>query len=315
MAVNIDQVYKTVLLIINKEQRGYLTPNEFNRLATQVQLEIIDGYFETINQQMRVPQNSTEYGDRVKNVQEQLDVFKTIGNCAFTAATTTKAAFFTPPTSSGAASGTQLLSSTTNQITYPLTTITQSQVEDSTVVVTYLGAAFANFNITGGVFNLTGGSLPTGVANNIVITLYPQDFYKLGTVLYRDDRMVEAIQRNELAMLNMSPISKPTDNFPVYLYENKEIIIHPQTITDINQTGAVKATYIRKPANPTWNFSSATGHYVWNPTTSVNFELDSTEQSNLIIQILLYAGVVIKDMTIIQAASAEIAKENQNERN
>ena len=45
MAINVDQVYKTVLLIINKEQRGYLTPNEFNRLATQVQLEIIDGCF------------------------------------------------------------------------------------------------------------------------------------------------------------------------------------------------------------------------------------------------------------------------------
>ena len=310
MAINVDQVYKTVLLIINKEQRGYLTPNEFNKLATQVQLETIDGYFETINQQTRVPQNSTEYGDRVKNVQEQLDVFKTIGDCGFTAATTTKAAFFTPPTSSGAASGTQLLSSTTNQIAYPLTTITQSQVEDSTVVVTYLGTAFADFNITGGVFNLTGGSLPTGVADNIVITLYPQDFYKLGTVLYRDDRMVEAVQRNELAMLNMSPISKPTDNFPVYLYENKEIIIHPQTIVN-----RVQATYIRKPANPTWNFSSTTGHYVWDPATSVNFELDSTEQSNIILQILLYAGVVIKDMTIIQAASAEIAKENQNERN
>tara|TARA_R110002126_G_scaffold56701_3_gene151189 strand:+ start:853 stop:1785 length:933 start_codon:yes stop_codon:yes gene_type:complete len=310
MAINVDQVYKTVLLIINKEQRGYLTPNEFNKLATQVQLETIDGYFETINQQTRVPQNSTEYGDRVKNVQEQLDVFKTIGDCGFTAATTTKAAFFTPPTSSGAASGTQLLSSTTNQIAYPLTTITQSQVEDSTVVVTYLGTAFADFNITGGVFNLTGGSLPTGVANNIVITLYPQDFYKLGTVLYRDDRMVEAVQRNELAMLNMSPISKPTDNFPVYLYENKEIIIHPQTIVN-----RVQATYIRKPSNPTWNFSSTTGHYVWDPATSVNFELDSTEQSNIILQILLYAGVVIKDMTIIQAASAEIAKENQNERN
>ena len=55
MAINVDQVYKTVLLIINKEQRGYLTPDEFNKLATQVQLEVLDGYFETINQQMRVP--------------------------------------------------------------------------------------------------------------------------------------------------------------------------------------------------------------------------------------------------------------------
>ena len=40
MAINVDLVYKTVLLIINKEQRGYLTPDEFNKIGRQVQLEI-----------------------------------------------------------------------------------------------------------------------------------------------------------------------------------------------------------------------------------------------------------------------------------
>jgi len=310
MAINVDQVYKTVLLIINKEQRGYLTPNEFNNLATQVQLETVEGYFETINQQTRVPQNDTEYGDRIKNVQEKLDVFKTIGSCTYNAAAGTQPAFFTPPTSSGVASGTQLLSTLTGTVSYPLTAITQSEVEDSTVVVTYLGVPYADFNITGGNFNLTAGALPTGAANNIVITLYPQDFYTLGTVLYRDDRMAEPIQRNELAMLNMSPISKPTDYFPVYLYENNKIIIHPQTINS-----NVSATYIRKPANVKWNFDSSSGYYAYDPTTSVNFELDDTEQSNVILQILLYAGVVIKDPTIIQAAASEIAREEQNERN
>ena len=310
MAINVDQVYKTVLLIINKEQRGYLTPNEFNKLATQVQLDIIDTYFETVNQQMRVPQNDSEYGNRYKSVQEKLDVFKTIGLCTFTAAAGTQPAFFTTPTSSGAAGGTQLISTVNLQTTFPLTTITQSQVEDSTVVVTYLGVTYTDFNITGGVFNLTNGALPTGAANNIVITLYPQDFYKLGTVIYRDDRTVEAIQRNELAMLNMSPISKPNTIFPVYLYEENKIIIHPQTIVS-----DVQATYVKKPADPVWNFDSATGYYVWNPTTSVNFELDPTEQTNVIIQILLYAGVVIKDPVIVQAAATEIAQEQQNERN
>ena len=44
MAVNVDIVYKTVLLILNKEQRGNLTPDEFNKVATQVQLEIFESY-------------------------------------------------------------------------------------------------------------------------------------------------------------------------------------------------------------------------------------------------------------------------------
>tara|TARA_R100000541_G_scaffold32152_2_gene40932 strand:- start:685 stop:1617 length:933 start_codon:yes stop_codon:yes gene_type:complete len=310
MAINVDQVYKTVLLIINKEQRGYLTPNEFNKLAAQVQLDILDTYFETLNQQLRVPQNESEYGNRYKTVQEKLDVFKKIGNCTYNAAAGTVPAFFTLPTSSSVASGTQLISTVTNQITFPLTTITQSQVEQSTVVVTYLGVAYTSFTISGGIFSLTAGSLPTGAANNIVITLFPQDFYKLGSVLYKDDRIAEPIQRNELALLNISPISKPVEQFPVYLFEENKIIIYPQSISS-----QVQATYIKKPTDPSWNFNSSSGYYVWDPATSVNFELDVTEQVNVIIQILLYAGIVIKDQTIIQAAASEIAQEAQNERN
>ena len=225
MAINVDQVYKTVLLIINKEQRGYLTPDEFNKLATQVQLEVLDGYFETINQQMRVPQNDSEYGDRYKSVQEQLDVFKTIGTCTYNPAAGTLPAYFTVPNSSGIASGTQTFATSTTETTYLLTTITQAQVEQSSVVVTLDGVVYplANWNITGGYFNadvVTGN--PIGAGSTILITLYPNDFYKLGTVLYRDDREVEQVQRNQLAQLNMSPISKPTDYFPVCLYENRK---------------------------------------------------------------------------------------------
>ena len=66
MAVNVNTVYRTVLLILNKEQRGYLTPDEFNRTAAQVQLEIFNEYFEDLNQQLRVPGNDSEYSDRIK---------------------------------------------------------------------------------------------------------------------------------------------------------------------------------------------------------------------------------------------------------
>ena len=313
MAINVDQVYKTVLLIINKEQRGYLTPNEFNKLATQVQLEIVDGYFEAINQQMRLPQNDSEYADRYKSVQEKLDAFKDIGSCAFTAATLTEPAFFTPPSSSGVASGTQTFATTTTTISYPLTTITQAQVENSNVVVTLetptgsAGVAYANFTITGGALQLTAGAIATG--NTLRIVLYPQDFYKLGTVLYKNDKAVEPVQRNELALLNLSTITKPSEYFPVYLFNENKIIIHPQTIVS-----NVEATYVRKPADVVWNFDSTAGYYVYDPTTSVNFELAITEQANVVLQILLYAGVVIKDPMIIQAASAEIQRDQQNER-
>lgn len=45
MAVNINSVYQKVLALLNKEQRGYLTPQEFNLLADRAQNEIYEAYF------------------------------------------------------------------------------------------------------------------------------------------------------------------------------------------------------------------------------------------------------------------------------
>ena len=67
MAVNVDIVYKTVLLILNQQQRGYMTPDEFNKVGTQVQLTMFEGYASDLNQQYRLPDNDTEYADRVKH--------------------------------------------------------------------------------------------------------------------------------------------------------------------------------------------------------------------------------------------------------
>ena len=45
MAISVDTVYQRVLAIANKEQRGYITPQEFNLLANQAQIEIFESYF------------------------------------------------------------------------------------------------------------------------------------------------------------------------------------------------------------------------------------------------------------------------------
>jgi len=53
MAVNVNTVYTTILYILNKEQRGYVTPSEFNSIADLVQKEIFNSYFPNGNQQNR----------------------------------------------------------------------------------------------------------------------------------------------------------------------------------------------------------------------------------------------------------------------
>ena len=76
MAVSIDTVYQRVLAIANKEQRGYITPQEFNLLANQAQMEIFEQYFHDINQFGRVPGNDTEYSDTVDSLNEKLKPFQ-----------------------------------------------------------------------------------------------------------------------------------------------------------------------------------------------------------------------------------------------
>ena len=50
MAVSIDGVYQKVLALANKEQRGYITPQEFNLFADHAQREIFEQYFFDLDQ-------------------------------------------------------------------------------------------------------------------------------------------------------------------------------------------------------------------------------------------------------------------------
>ena len=74
--VNVDTVYQRVLAIANKEQRGYITPLEFNLLANQAQLEIFESYFVELNQALAMPGNESEYSDIVKTLNEKISIFK-----------------------------------------------------------------------------------------------------------------------------------------------------------------------------------------------------------------------------------------------
>ena len=76
MAVNVDTVYQRVLSIANKEQRGYITPQEFNLLANQAQLEIFEQYFYDLNQFSRLPGNDTRHADMVTTLEEKISLFE-----------------------------------------------------------------------------------------------------------------------------------------------------------------------------------------------------------------------------------------------
>lgn len=247
MAINVNAVYRTVLSILNKEQRGYMTPDEFNKTATQVQLDIFEKYFDDLNQQMRVPQTDTDYADRQMNIDEKIAIFKTFGDCAYQA----PGGYFTLPT------------------------------------VDFLG--------------------------NTV------ELYRLGSVVYNDEVEMQRLDRNDFYYVEKSGLTRASLQFPNYLYENEFLFVRPTVITS-----RVTANYVRKPLDVRWGYTvGPQGQYLYdstayeptlNPTGSTQFELHPSEQSEVVIKILMYAGIIIRDPQIVQAAAQEAAMNEQNEK-
>jgi hypothetical protein len=74
--VSVDTVYQRVLVLANKEQRGYITSQEFNLYANQAQMEIFEQYFYDIRLFNRVPGNDTEFSDPLYMLNEKKSIFE-----------------------------------------------------------------------------------------------------------------------------------------------------------------------------------------------------------------------------------------------
>ena len=76
MPVSVDTVYQRVLALANKEQRGYITPQEFNLFANQAQMEIFEQYFYDMKQFNRLPGKNQEYADALSMLYEKIGIFE-----------------------------------------------------------------------------------------------------------------------------------------------------------------------------------------------------------------------------------------------
>ena len=82
MAISVDTVYQRVLALANKEQRGYITPQEFNLLAGQAQMEIFEQYFYDAKSEDGNLKNSTEFSNVDEILDEKISTFKTSSSIA-----------------------------------------------------------------------------------------------------------------------------------------------------------------------------------------------------------------------------------------
>ena len=231
MAVNINTVYLRVLAIANKEQRGYITPQEFNTLANQAQLDIFEQYFYDLNQFLRLPGNDTIHSDAVDMLEEKIGIFEV----------------YNSPIGSG--------------------TLSELNVHK-------LGAVYHQETING---------VQTKVE-------------------------AEKLNPNELRYYINSPLTAPTVKRPVFIVQQDQITVLPADADNLSMN------YIKKPADVYWGYTIINDEALYNPASSINFQLHASEETELVLKILSLAGVVIRDPQLYQIAATEDAKNIQQEK-
>ena len=313
MAINVDSVYKTVLLILNQQQRGYITPDEFNKISTQVQLSIFEGYMGDQNQQLRLVQSDHEYANRTKNIEEKIDIFKEIELANYNPSGGYYMVPTTPTLNSAPTENFGPVDSTgipTYNVGWPTTSNFNAQIE-----VTINGVVQSDYSFNGSSFTFSTATTPAaGPANQVQAVLRSSGFYRLGTVVYNDITEIQQVERNEWYLLKKAPLMQPTNSYPLFLRENDKIFVMPTT-TSTNPNTSIKISYLRRPADVKWSFTTGSlGQYLYDSGTSIQFELHPSEQTEVILQVLTYAGVILKDPAIVQTAMQKIQQEEVNQK-
>jgi hypothetical protein len=228
----INDVRNTVLSIISKDNRGFITPLEFNQFAKQAQLEIFGQYMfnysNAINKQ-NARMHGEGYTDIPKNMAEVIDSFS-----VFTGLT---------------------------------------------------------YNNGTNKFNL------------------PVDYFFLEKVIYNNSKEVEKVSHRKILNLVNSNLTAPTVAYPVYTMDENGILVYPTTITT-----NVTSQYLRYPRDPQWTYLvNGFGDPFFNPNDSnyVDFELPLDDFANLVIKILEYAGISIREQDVVSAAKAEEVQDIQ----
>tara|TARA_R110000823_G_scaffold128617_1_gene256358 strand:+ start:24 stop:1121 length:1098 start_codon:yes stop_codon:yes gene_type:complete len=362
MAISVDRVYQKVLAFANKEQRGYITPQEFNLFADQAQMEIFEQYFYDINQWSRQHGNNTVHSDMLTNLEEKVSLFE------YTAVGDNITVLnkwgdvnldndlpdlyrlmnvrVNYPTSSGYKEA-ELVNDRTEFHLLSSSKLTKSSVErplylryynkyDRMKIYPYpVDDDGSDFDLSTDEYtttpvDVTGIIHPTSSYDNgryfffnlLAMQNLVGDFETGNTVtldLYRNGSL-EASDLNLVLWDNTSANSTLTGGHGRIsdwaVGTNSDFQVGDQLdVTDRQIVGNkrnVRVDYIRKPLTPNWGYVVVNDKALYNSTSSTDFQLHLSEESELVYRILAFAGVAIEKPQLTQmAAGFEQAKVQQ----
>ena len=146
--------------------------------------------------------------------------------------------------------------------------------------------------------------------NTGVYTL-PSDLFHIEQdgIISNTGKVIELTPHRTRGYLSGS-IGAPDTTFMTCYRNGQELVVDPSTYVD-----DITLHYVRKPIDPLWAYTTmGNGDPLYNPSASVDFELHPSEFTNIVLHMLSYFGITIREGEVIQVAESmkgvEIQKEN-----
>jgi hypothetical protein len=309
----INEVRNTVLSILNKNNYGYISPSDFNLFAENAQMELFEEYFNNYNKAINAENARTagsDYAEVEGPIAETIEGFLVTNYLAHLGSN--KYSIPSLTTTGDTAYYILKMICHTKELTSRVTTaFALNSLIDSNA--TFLSDKLAVGDIV--VNNTTGGvSTIIAILSNTTLTLESNIFTAIGqnyNILSSSLKEADKVSVGKITMLNASSLTSPSEFYPSYTFEGEKIILFPNTI---NSKGKVKAVYFRHPKTPKWTYISLfNGEPAFDQTQPdyEDFELPFEDTYRLVMKILQYCGISIREIEVAQFGMAQEQQNNQ----
>lgn len=137
----------------------------------------------------------------------------------------------------------------------------------------------------------------------------PSDMYTTINLTY-NGREIELLDRDKINYHLQDEFSGNSVFYPTYIKYANTYKVFPQTITD-----DVYLTYFRNPKDPNWTYTIVNDNPVFNQSLPgyQDLEIGFDDKYNIILKILKFCGLNIREADVVQAAVAFETQDKQEQ--
>lgn len=268
---------------MNKELRGNFTPTEFNLIAKQVQEEIFRGYFEDEARDKYKEKRGLVgqgYSNLSFNQRQRIDEFSAQATLAYSTPN------FTLPS--------DLYLIKDFGIDYLGTVVEEMEGQK----VAFLGKSLAAPSTTFPTYEPKSGFITIAPRTTVTAGAFViGTIYEIATAGTTDFTLIGAADSNPGTIFTATGIGTGTGTAVTGIFSG------------------VTARYVRVPADPKWTYTIVSNAELYNPGAGdfQDFELHTSEFSNIVIRMLSYFGINIREKELTQYAEAMKQKQDVKE--